>query len=412
MVSSFSTRTSSPISSSLAGTNPGDMPVVLDARVVCGTGGGPDKTILNSPRFFEDMGYRNLCAYLHPPNDPGFETLRRKAEAWGAPLIAIPDRGPLDWRIVPQMLDVCRRANVAIWHGHDYKSNFIGLILRRFWPMRLVTTVHGWVKHTRRTPLYYAIDRACLPRYESVICVSEDLYGLCLKYGVPQDRCVLIENAIDTNQFRRSTDVATVKRRLGIPAERCVIGAVGRLSEEKGFDVLIQSVDQLLKLGLDVELRIVGEGDQDKSLQYLISSLGREDRIRLMGYQAETIRFYEGIDVLALSSYREGLPNVLLEAMALEVPVVATRVAGIPRLIEHNVNGLLVEAGSVSDLTGALAKLVRNSDARECLGVAGRATIEKDHSFEVRIQKIRNIYDKLLCHNHQLQDRYRPAVTS
>ncbi len=315
MAPTSSAKTLSPISSIPPGTNLGDRPVVLDARVVCGTGGGPDKTILNSPRFFEDMGYRNLCAYLHPPNDPGFETLRRKAEAWSAPLIAIPDRGPLDWKIVPQMLDVCRRANVAIWHGHDYKSNALGLLLRRFWPMRLVTTVHGWVKHTRRTPLYYAIDRACLPRYESVICVSEDLYSLCLKYGVPQDRCVLIENAIDTNQFRRSTDVATVKRRLGIPAERCVIGAVGRLSEEKGFDVLIQSVDQLLKQGLDVELRIVGEGDQERSLQDLIASLGREDRIRLMGYQAETIPFYEGIDVLALSSYREGLPNVLLEAI-------------------------------------------------------------------------------------------------
>ena len=305
MTSRFSAKNSSPFNSIRPEMNPGHRPVVLDARVVCGTGGGPDKTILNSPRFFEHMGYHNICAYLHPPNDPGFETLRRKAEIWGAPLIAVPDRGPLDWKIVPRMLDVCRRENVAIWHGHDYKSNFIGLILRRFWPMRLVTTVHGWVKHTRRTPLYYAIDRACLPRYESVICVSEDLYGLCLKYGVPQDRCVLIENAIDTHQFRRSRDIAAAKRQLGIPVERHVIGAVGRLSEEKGFDVLIQSVDQLLTRGLDIELRIVGEGDQERSLQKLISSLGREDRIRLMGYQAETIPFYEGIDILALSSYRE-----------------------------------------------------------------------------------------------------------
>ena len=115
-----------------------------------------------------------------------------------------------------------------------------------------------------------------------------------------------------------------------------------------------------------------------------------------MGYQAETIPFYEGIDVFALSSYREGLPNVLLEAMALEVPVVATKVAGIPRLIEHGVNGLLVEAGSVSDLADALAKLVGNDELRSRLSLAGRATIEKDHSFEFRVQKIRKIYDELL----------------
>jgi glycosyltransferase involved in cell wall biosynthesis len=412
MESSFNVTTSSPMSPSSAEVNAGNKPVVLDARVVCGTGGGPDKTILNSPRFLEPMGYRNLCAYLHPPNDPGFETLRHKAEAWNAPLIAIPDRGPLDWRIVPQVLDVCRRENVAIWHGHDYKSNALGLLLRRFWPMRLVTTVHGWVKHTRRTPLYYAIDRACLLRYESVICVSEDLYSLCLKYGVSQERCVLIENAIDTQQFRRSVDLATAKRKFGIGDDRYVIGAVGRLSEEKGFDVLIRSVDQLLTRGFNVELRIVGEGDQEAELLRLIAELGREERIRLVGFQAETIPFYEGIDVFALSSFREGLPNVLLEAMTLEVPVVATRVAGIPRLIEHGVNGLLVDKGSASDLADAVASLLGDSQLRSRLSLAGRATIERNHSFEVRIQKIRDIYDILLCHSHKSPNLQQPAMTS
>jgi glycosyltransferase involved in cell wall biosynthesis len=131
-----------------------------------------------------------------------------------------------------------------------------------------------------------------------------------------------------------------------------------------------------------------------------------------MGYQAETIPFYEGIDVLALSSYREGLPNVLLEAMALEVPVVATRVAGIPRLIEHELNGMLVEAGSVSSMAEALATLLGNGELRRRLSLAGRATIERDHSFEVRIQRIRDIYDKLLCQNHPLPNRHQPAETS
>ena len=151
-------------------------------------------------------------------------------------------------------------------------------------------------------------------------------------------------------------------------------------------------------------------GIKPEPLHDLISSLGREDRIHLLGYQAETIPFYEGIDIFALSSYREGLPNVLLEAMALEVPVVATRVAGIPRLIEHDVNGLLVEAGSETALADALASLLTDRVRRSRLSLAGRATIEKDHSFDVRIQKVRAIYDNLLCHNHQSQNRHQPAV--
>src|SRR4051795_9850116 len=94
-----------------------EMPVVLDTRVVSGAGGGPEKTILNSPRFLVPAGYRMLCAYMHPPGDPGFEVLRRRAEAWQAPLLSIHDRGPWDWSVLPQILRICRRERVAIWHG-------------------------------------------------------------------------------------------------------------------------------------------------------------------------------------------------------------------------------------------------------------------------------------------------------
>src|SRR5262245_23736235 len=133
-------------------------PVVLDARVVTGTGGGPDKTILNSPRFLEALGYRMLCAYLRPPNDAGFDAIRQRAKRLSAPLIEIDDHGPLDHRVFFELLKLCRRENVAIFHGHDYKTNLLGLVLKRFHPMRLVTTVHGWVHHTARTPLYYRVD--------------------------------------------------------------------------------------------------------------------------------------------------------------------------------------------------------------------------------------------------------------
>ena len=372
-------------------------PVVLDARVIVGTGGGPDKTILNSPRFMARMGYRNLCAFMHPPADPGFDVVRRRAESWNAPLISINDRGPWDWRVVTQLLAVCRRENVAIWHGHEYKSNALGLLLRRFWPMRLVTTVHGWVKHTRRTPLYYAIDRACLRHYEVVISVSNDLHARSLDCGVPPERCCLIENGIDTRQFARTRPPRDAKRHVGIPSERLLIGAMGRLSEEKGFDLLIQATDRLLSSGIDVELHIAGEGDQHDRLSDLICALHREDRIRLVGFQPETIPLFEAMDVFALSSIREGLPNVVLEAMAMRVPVVATRVAGVPQLIEHEQNGLLVDVGSTEQLGSALTRLLSDAGLRDRLGDAGLTRGEVRYSFGRRMERIREIYDQLLA---------------
>lgn len=370
--------------------------VVLDVRVVRGSGGGPDKTILNSPRFLQPLGYRNVCAYMHPADDRGFEQLRRKARTWHAPLVSIPESGPWDARVLPRLLNVCRRERVAIWHGHDYKSNLLGILLKRFWPMHLVTTVHGWVHHTNRTPLYYRLDRLCLPQYEQVICVSPDLHEQCLAAGVPSERCCLVENGIDTKEFAPRYGRVEAKGRLGFPTGRLLVGAVGRLSAEKGFDLLIHAIAQLVRDGMDVEACIVGEGDEGPRLDVLIRELGLADRIRLLGYRSDLRELYEAMDLFVLSSIREGLPNVLLEAMAMETPVLATRIAGVPRLVRDGMNGLVVTPGSTDELVHGMRSLLTDSQLRRQFAQAGRATIEREYSFAVRMEKIRDLYDSML----------------
>jgi glycosyltransferase involved in cell wall biosynthesis len=372
-------------------------PVVLDARVVTGAGGGPEKTILNSPRFLEPLGYRMLCAYLHPPGDPGFDEIRRNAARCNAPLVPIPDRGAWDWRVATEALALCRREKVAIWHGHDYKSNALGLLLRRFWPMRLVTTVHGWVRHTRRTPLYYRLDRHCLARYERVVCVSDDLLEACLAAGVPAKNCVLLENGIDAAEYTRRQTTAEAKAALDLPADGFVVGAVGRLSDEKGFDVLIRALRALVAGGLDVRLVIVGEGDERENLSRLARELDLGDRVLLPGWRPDVRGYFEAMDVFALSSLREGLPNVLLEAMALEVPVVSTRVNGVPRLVQDGRNGLLVNAGDADALGAALSRLLNNDTLREQFRAAGRRTVETRYSFATRMKRLARLYDELLA---------------
>lgn len=370
------------------------MPVVFDTRVVTGSGGGPDKTILNSPRHLEPLGYRMLCGYLHPPEDAGYSEIVRKAERYGAPLVSIPDRGPLDWRAVTALIDICRRERVDIWHGHDYKTNALGLLLKRFWPMRLVTTVHGWVHHTARTPMYYRVDKFCLPRYEKVICVSDDLHRACRRAGVPAKRCELIENAIDLDDYSRAMATDQAKAKLGLPATGFVVGAVGRLEPEKGFDVLIRSMSELGLRGIDATLVVVGEGSDRGRLESLAHSLGV--RAVLPGWKSDVRTWFEAMDLFALSSFREGLPNVLLEAMALQVPCVATRINGIPRLIQDGRNGLLVPPGDSAALTNAMQAVLTNADLRQVFRLASRKTVESRYSFPVRMQKMAAIYDELL----------------
>lgn len=370
-------------------------PLVLHTRVVCGTGGGPEKTILNSARHLVPFGYDVLCAYMHPPGDPGFDELKRRAEALGAPMVGIEDRGPWDLRVARRLLDLCRTRRVAIWHGHDYKSNALGLLLRRSWPMKLVTTVHGWVSYSLRSRFYYRIDRFSIRRYDRVICVSEDIHRTCLECGVAADRSVMIENAIDCAQWQRRLAAAEAKQRLGLDPRRVAIGSAGRLTAEKNFEGLVRAVARLVSDGVDAELVLVGEGDRRPALEALAVELGLGDRVRLLGYRADMPEVYQALDVFALNSLREGLPNVLLEALALEVPVVATRVAGIPKLIEHEANGLLVEPQADAELADAIRRLLGDGELRQRLAAAGRRTVEERYSFEVRMAKVRAVYGEL-----------------
>lgn len=372
-------------------------PLVLHVRVVTGPGGGPEKTILNSPRFLVPQGYDCALAYLHPPNDPGFQTLEQRARDVSAELISVPDRGITDLSVVTRLLRICRERNVTIWHGHDYKSDALGLLLNRLHPMRLVSTVHGWGVRSRKTPLYYAIDRWCLKRYERVVCVSNELLDECLDAGLPVERCCEIENAIVLDDYETRPSRAAARLSLELPSDRLVIGTVGRLSREKSFDVLIQSVAQLVESGTPVTLLVAGEGPERSKLESLIRDLRLESHVRLLGHVADPRPLFSAIDVFALSSTSEGLPNVLLEAMTCRVPVVATSVGGIPRVVHDELNGLLVAPGSADQLTAALLRLLHNAALCDSLAAAGLETIRARYSFEFRMRKMVALYDDLLA---------------
>lgn len=373
----------------------GERPLVLHVRTVTGTGGGPDKTILNSPRFLERHGYRCLCAFLHPPGDPGFEEIRRRGQDAGATVVSVPDRGAFDIKSIVALVRLCRRHRVAIWHGHDYKSNVLGLLVRKFQRMRLVTTVHGWVRFTKRTPLYYAVDRWAVRRYERVVCVSDDLRERCIESGKRSDLALVIENAIDTETTRRSVSTDDAKRQLGFRPESFLVGGIGRLSPEKGFDVLVEAVGRVIATGIDAELVIAGEGEDRLRLERLIAEQPEPHRFRLLGHRSDVGELFQAFDVFALSSYREGLPNVILEAMAFETPIVATAVAGVPRLVEDGRTGLLVPPGDAVTLAAALGRLAASPALGRELARAARTLVETNYSFSRRMEKMTDVYRSL-----------------
>jgi glycosyltransferase involved in cell wall biosynthesis len=231
------------------------------------------------------------------------------------------------------------------------------------------------------------------------MCVSDDRMDHARQLGVPEDRLTLIYNGIDEKTFTRRCPASEspLRRQMGVPPGRLLIGAVGRLSAEKAFNNLIRATHHLLGEGHDLELWIVGDGDARADLQRLIDQLGLGERVKLLGFRADMIDLYHAFDLFVLSSLREGLPNVVLEAMAMRVPVVSTRVAGVPRLIEDGMNGLLCPVADVDALAAAMRHAVRDASLRDRLAQVARELIEREYSFTQRMAKEKAVYDQVLA---------------
>jgi len=380
-------------------TNQSDDVCVLHARVVSGTGGGPEKTILSSAAFLQGTGYRSIAAYIHPHGDAGFESIRNRATQLKSPLVAVPERGALDPRSLLALWKLCRKESVRIWHGHDYKSNLFGLMLKPLHrKMKLVTTVHGWVVHTSKTPMYYRVDKACLPRYDRVLCVSDDLYDTCDSRGVSPSRLELLPNAIDTSLFTRSTEPrhASLRKEWRVPSGRFIIGAMGRLMPEKSFDQLIEATATLVDRGLEIELWIAGDGPCHEDLKKMVDDKKLSNRVRLLGFVEDTHAFYESLDMFALSSQREGLPNVILEAAAMRLPILSTRVAGIPKMLTDQVHAILCDIGDTDCMVASIEQIYHDKTLRRTLSESARQLVEAKYSFRQRMDRMTAIYDDLL----------------
>jgi len=362
---------------------------VLHVRIATGTGGGPEKTILSSPRHLAGTRWPVHVCYLHLPGDPGFKVIEERARRKQAPLTGIAESFPFNPFTLAKLRRLAQDLGARVWHGHDYKSNLFGLLLRPFLRHHLVTTVHGWVRHTSRTPLYYAIDKWCLKRYERVIVVSADLEAECVSLGCDPSRVVLIPNAIDAEEFSRTEPLAEAGGR------PLVIGALARLSAEKGFGLLIAAVEELTEEGHDLRLVIAGEGELEEKLRERVAGSEHAERIEITGFVEDVPTFLQTLDLYCCSSLREGLPNAVLEAMSFELPVLSTRCGGMEAFLKDGEDGLLVETGSSEAIKDGLRKLIDDPSLRARLGAAARARILADCSFAQRMERVARVYDSL-----------------
>jgi glycosyltransferase involved in cell wall biosynthesis len=271
-------------------------------------------------------------------------------------------------------------ADILFCHG--YKANLLGRPAARRRKIPAVAVSRGWTAESLRVRLYEALDRFHLRWMDQIVCVSEAQAARVRRTGVRPDLVHVIANAVDVERFDDPDPLYRNKlQRYFRQPRTIVVGAAGRLSPEKGFDVLINAAERVLRTEKSVGFVLFGDGPCKAALAKQINSLGLAGSVILAGFRTDLDRFLPHFDLLAVPSHTEGLPNVVLEAFAATVPVVATTVGGIPEVVEDEISGYLVPANDPDAMAERICDAISSEEQLNDMGMNGRQRILDDYSF-------------------------------
>lgn len=325
------------------------MHVVLSLDV-----GGLERNVVNQVREGRRLGQDVSILCIERRG-----TLAGRAESLGGQVVCIDKQPGLKLGTIGRIRDVIRDIRPDVIHTHQIGPLFYtGFASIGAGVPLIVHTEHGKEEYatSRKTRLLGKIAG----RFTKVFyCLTQDMAGAVGDAGiVPAGKLRVIMNGIDTAVYKQPRDTAGIRASLNIPLSARLIGTIGRLTEIKRQDVLLDAFASLTPMHSDLHLLLVGDGPLRDELQTRAESLKIVDRVHFAGYQSDTTAYLHAMDIFALTSRSEGMPQALLEACVAEKPVIASRVGGIPEVIHHGTTGLLVTPGSVQELAAGLNELL------------------------------------------------------
>ena len=341
-----------------------------------------------------------VCQLLHSLNVGGAEVLaarlaRKLAGAHRFLFVCLDDLGPLgeelrgegfsvrvlgrrpgvDWGCVRRLAGVLRRERVDLVHAHQYTPFFYGiaarLLCRR--PPVLFTEHGRWYPDHPR-PKRMIANRLLLERRDRVVGVGESVrQALIRNEGIPARRVGVVYNGVDLSVFAESARGRDAGRAaMGLGDDDFVILQVARLDALKDHATAVRAFERVAASRADARLVFVGDGPEEGPIRAEVRRRGLETKVALLGRRSDVAGLLPAADVFLLSSVSEGIPVTLIEAMGAGRPVVATRVGGIPEVVEEGVTGLLAPSGDDEGLADRLLRLAADPYLRARLGRAGR----------------------------------------
>jgi glycosyltransferase involved in cell wall biosynthesis len=299
---------------------------------------------------------------------------------------------------VHEVVGHLRRLQADVLCCHGYKANLLGRPAGRRVRCPVVAVSRGWTGADLKIRVYEVLDRLTLRWMDRVVCVSESQAGKVRRTGVPARKVTVIPNAVRTDRFGASDPAYRTMLQSFFPSPRSrIIGAAGRLSHEKGFGVLVRAAAKIAGGESPLGFVLFGDGPLKAKLAAQIAAAGLTGRFILAGFRSDLDCFLPHLDLLVLPSFTEGLPNVVLEASAAGVPVVATAVGGTPEAIEDEVTGYLVPPGNAAALARRIRDTLACEDRRSAMGIQGRAHVARFFSFQAQGARYQRFFESVLA---------------
>ncbi len=354
-------------------------------------GGGVEQSLVDLlPRLNREFFNINVCC-THKRGK-----LADVIAARGIPVRLIKLKSRWDPLGIYWLVRLMQRAEIKIVHTHMYASSISGIVAAKLAGVPIIIT-HMHALHEWRTKQRIWIAAKLFNRADKVVAVSNVIkQGLVEKLHLEPQKIVTIHNGIDLNGFSKPVDVDRQKEKLGLEKDELVFGAIGRLVRFKGFSYLLEAVKIINSQLPNFKLVIVGGGELEQELKQKAQALGITDKVIFTGRQDNVLPFLAIFDIMVISSITEGFGIAALEAMAMGKAVVASRVGGIPEVVEDGVSGLLVPPEKPAALAEAIIKLIENPGLRETMGQAGRIRVEKFFSIQRVFEQTVTLYQNLL----------------
>ncbi|HKB08521.1 MAG TPA: glycosyltransferase [Candidatus Polarisedimenticolia bacterium] len=370
----------------------GGRPRVLILTIGFSVGGAEQLILTTAPRLQRD-GFEVTVACLK-----GWGLLGDELEARGVRALALGARRKWDLKAMGRLLSVLKRDRIQIIRAHLFWANIVARIVGRLASVPVVVTTHhdtfGWMRWPHRLA-----ERITAPLSDVVTTCSEAVRREALAmFGMRPGRVRTLRNAIEIPDA--APDAAArerVRRDLGASTDDLLVGTLGRLDEpKKGLAVFLAAARLLTRELPRVRFAIVGDGPARSGLEERAAREGVSHCTVFPGLRRDVSEVMRAFDLFVLPSLWEGFGITLLEAMAVGTPIVASRVGGIPEVVEDGVTGLLVRPGDAPALAAACAQILRNRQRAEQMSRAGMDRVRSEFEIERLVREIEELYGELL----------------